>query len=692
MAVHKVVGIDLGTTYSAVSVWDNDRGEKGDVVVVPSALGSTTLPSVVGLDPDGKVIVGSPAQNNLASDPANTIIEIKRDMGTYKKEPNPQSGYEGEPLRRPFLGREYLPQEITAFILMELKRQAEAYIGEPIHDAVITVPAYFKEPQKGATEDAARMARLNVKQLINEPTAAAVAFGADKVKDDDTHIYAIYDLGGGTFDVSIIEVSRESVVVVGTGGDPRLGGGDFDDRITGYALQQIQKKHGKNLSSDPSIWARVKREAEMRKRELAATNAAVLNLPFLTSEISANIPITRAVFESIIADLLQKSLDCFDEAIASAYEASGVQRGDIEQVLLVGGSTRIPCIRMKLAEHMGMDIKDIRIDTNPDEAVSRGAAVVARGQAPSDAYDGQEITIDVSGEVPTNAGGDTATGSQPAVILQDVTSHTLGILEGQSNFFPIIPKDSAIPIQQTHAGFTNGGPTDLLEVMIFQGEDPVAFNNTLIGKLPIKLEKPQPRGFYNFDVTFILNTDGLLSVQVTEVNMQKTWDAEVQCNVRTSKEEIDRSAERLAEAMAEGQVGDVSVDKAAYLGGLPLPPGGIPKPPVAAPPSPPSTTPTTPSPPACDSAPSPQPPAAPAQGTANIPAPPRNVPDEFKATARRSYKLIHKMAEGKELRQLVDMYLEFIEAVQSGEPLEEVQDLGDELDDTFRKYRDLQNG
>ena len=684
MAFHKVVGIDLGTTYSAVSVWDFDSSR---VVVIPTVLGSPTLPSVVGLDPEGKVIVGSPAQNNLISDPGNTIIEIKREMGTYEEgqEPNAQTGSPGVPRRRVFRGREYLPQEISAFILMELKRQAEAFIGEPIHDAVITVPAYFKEPQKGATEDAGRMARLNVKTLINEPTAAAVAFGADKITDDDKHIYAIYDLGGGTFDVSIIEVSKTSVVVVGTGGDPRLGGGDFDDLITGYALQQIQQKHGVDLSRDPLIWARIKREAEQRKRELAAANSAMLNLPYLTPTISANIPITRPLFEGLIDTLLQKSLNCFEDAIASANAANGVRREQIEQVLLVGGSTRIPRIRTMLAEHMGMELRDIRIDINPDEAVSQGAAIVARGHSPSTGYEGEEIPIDMGDEAQT-AGGAIVVNTQPKIELQDVTSHTLGILVERSTFFPIIPKDSQIPARKRQDGFINGGPSRVIPVMIFQGEDPVAFNNTLIGKLEIELPKPEPEGFYRFEVAFDLNTNGLLSVEVVETNMQKKWQAGVQCNVRTTGADIDKRANELASAMA-APVGDSTSYAPSPTEGLPPPPSsGLPRPPMApsVPPPAPRNPPPAPPPPAPPSAPQS---SAPTSGKA-IPLPPENVPDEFKATARRSYKLISKMQPDRERQQLEDIYLEFVEAVQAGSPINEVQDLGDELDDTFRKFRD----
>jgi molecular chaperone DnaK len=651
MAFHKVIGIDLGTTYSAVSVWDYSKNDgKGEVVVIPSTTGSNTVPSVVGLDPEGKVIVGAPAQNNLVMDPANTMIEVKRDMGVYEREPDPATGDSGLPRRMQFRGHAYLPQEISAFILMELKRQAENFIGEPIHDAVITVPAYFKEPQKGATADAAAMARLNLKRLLNEPTAAAVCFGADKAQDGRKHTYAVYDLGGGTFDVSIIEVSEDNVSVVGTGGNPRLGGGDFDDRITAWAVQQIREKHGVDLSQDPNypmIWARIKREAEMRKRELSAATAATMNLPFLTAQLSVNIPITRSIFESLIDDMLQNSLRCLDEAIESAYTTNGVERDEIEQVLLVGGSTRIPRIRTMLAECLGMEEKDIRCDFNPDEVVSRGAAIVARAYKPSDSYEGKEIIIDMS---------EGATALQESdLILQDVTSHTLGILANQSDFIPIIPKESRLPAEQAQSGFINGGRATEIPVLIFQGEDPVAFNNTLIGKLPIILPEAREEGYYKFEVTFALNKDGLLTVQVKCLNDNLIWKTDLQCNVRASKSEIDSSAVHLREIMADGSAPSDG-GAAAAVGSLPKPPGGLPAPPM----------------------PRASQPAAP---VATVPDLPAETPAEFKSITRRSFKLMSQMPPSEKRDQLLAAYVAFVNAVRAGSP--DLEDLGDELGDVY---------
>jgi len=677
MAFHKVIGIDLGTTYSAVSVWDTSKNDgRGEVVVIPSPIGSNTVPSVVGLDPENKVIVGAPAQNNLMMDPGNTIIEVKREMGEYERPPDPQTGDPGVPRKIRFRDRDYLPQEVSAFVLMELKRMAENYIGEPIHDAVITVPAYFKDPQKGATADAAAMARLNLKRLLNEPTAAAVCFGADKAQDGGNHIYAVYDLGGGTFDVSIIQVSEGNVSVVGTGGNPRLGGGDFDDRITGYALQQIKEKHGVDLSKDPLIWSRIKREAEMRKRELSAANMAVLNLPFLTPQLSVNIPITRATFESIISDLLANSLECLDIAIQSAYEANGIQRDEIEQVLLVGGSTRIPRIRTMLAEHLGMEEKDVRCDFNPDEVVSRGAAIVAREYNPSEGYEGKEIVIDTSSD-----GG--AAAQAPGLVLQDVTSHSLGVNTNQSDFSVIIPKESRLPAEVTRNDYTNGGQYTELPVLIFQGEDPVSFNNTLIGRLMItELDPSKPAGSYRFGVTFTLNLDGLLSVSVKELSLNKEWTTKFECNVRTSKPLMDEKAAQLAEEMAGGtSPGDDGVAAQAPTEALPKPPGGggLPRPPLPKPTTAGASTaaPTAPSAPAA-ATPTGAPPAP-----AGIPTPPADIPEQFKSIARRSYKLVSQMPQSPDRDKLLAAYTAFVNAVENHQPESEVQDLGDELEDTY---------
>ncbi len=645
MPFHKVIGIDLGTTYSAVSIWDGK-----DAHVIESALGMKTVPSVVGLDPEGNVIVGAPAQNNLVNDPGNTIIEVKREMGVYA-EGTARDGEPGTPKRVPFRGEDYLPQEISAFILMELKRQAENYVGEPIHDAVITVPAYFKEPQRGATHDAARMARLNVHRLLNEPTAAAVCFGADKVEDDRTHTFAVYDLGGGTFDVSIIQISPGSVGVVGTGGNPRLGGGDFDDRITGYALKHIKDNHGVDLSGDMAIWQRIKREAEVRKRELSVAGAATLNLPYLTPTLSVNVPLSRITFEALIKDLLDESLECLDRAIESAHEANGVEIEEIEQVLLVGGSTRIAAIRPMLAEHLGLDPKDVRGDISPDEVVARGAGMIARQYPESDDYAGVDVEITPKAVVADGAQpvGSIATDADP---LQDVTSHTLGILANKADFIPIFAKDSRVPGARTEGGFVNGGGAKEIQVLIFQGENSVAFENDLIGKLPIVLPEAREQGFYQFEVSFDIDKSGLLRVAVKCLNDDQVWKTQLQCDVRATPEQLESSTRRLEAAMplpaASAPPEPAGSDVAS---GLPRPPGaGLPKPSTA---------------------------------SAHQP-PPADVPADFKSVTRRAFKLLAQLPPERNTK-LAAAYSAFTAAVSSGS--DNVEDLGDELTDVFYESR-----
>jgi molecular chaperone DnaK len=616
MTFHKVIGIDLGTTYSAVSVWDGK-----DVVVIESKMGARTIPSVVGLDPERKVVVGVPAQNSMVINPENTVIEVKRLMGTYERQPSGPDD-PGVPVKVPFRGEDYAPQEISAFILMELKRQAEDYIGEPIHDAVITVPAYFRDPQRRATEDAAHIARLNVRRLINEPTSAAVCFGADKAEGDEVHTYAVYDLGGGTFDVSVIQVRPGNVGVVGTGGDPHLGGSDFDDRIVDWAVGEIRRLYGADVSGDKKALRRIKREAEMRKRELSTATATTLDLPFLTPEVSANIPLTRSVFEGLIADLLERSLTCLDEALASAQESNGIEREEIEQVLLVGGSTRIARVKPMLAEHLGMELRDIRGDINPDEVVARGAAIVARDCPYAPGYLQEEIEVPHAGQ--------TAGESSEILVLQDVTSHSLGILTEHGHFSVVMPKDSRIPGSATQH-YTNAGPFTELDIMVFQGEQPAAFDNDLVGSVPINFPEPRPRGHWDLAVTFGLTIDGLLRADVKCVNNGDSWQAELHCGVQADSAAIEESARRAGKTMAPR---------------MPPPP----RPPLKA----------------------------------DAPPPPDGTPEQFRSIARRSYKKLGTL-DGDKRTLLLDAYLAFVAAVNESGP--DIEGPGDALEEAYLEVR-----
>jgi molecular chaperone DnaK len=515
------------------------------------------------------------------------------------------------------------------------------------------------------------MARLNLRMLLNEPTAAAVSFGMDQIKDDQQHIYAVYDLGGGTFDVSIISVTKEEVSVVGTGGDPKLGGGDFDDRITGYVVEYIRDKHHVDLSQAPdyaNLWARIKREAELRKRELSTSTSTMLSLPYLTPQLSVNVPLSRATFESLIGDLLKNSIDCLDQAIDSAYQSNGITREMIEQVLLVGGSTRVACIRSMLADYMGMELQDVRNDIDPDEVVSRGAAIVAMRFHPKDAFEGEEVEIDMSTEE-GQVEAEMASTQAAAIVLNDVTSHSLGIMVNEGDFFPLIPKDSQIPARREQDGFTNAGRTRMIEVMIFQGESPNALDNTLIGKLPIPLPEERERGYYQFQVTFALDPNGLLNVTVLCLNDNSLWDTKVQCNVRASREAIDQSAQHLQEVMA-GKAEEQPAEPQAFK------PGSVPPPPPRA--GMPVTQPPKPQPtPTAQPASTPQPaqsaqtapPAQPAPTAGSLPMPPENTPENHRGLLRRSYKKLNQLpVSDPNYRKLYNAYMAFVEAVMSGDP------------------------
>ena len=364
---HRVIGIDLGTTTCAASLVAG-TGPGAEVTVLPP------LPAVVGQDEAGRVTVGRLA----GSDAETAIAGIKRELGSDR--------------RIRFRGREYHPHEICAYILIELKRRAEALIGEPVHDAVVTVPTTYAEPQRRAITDAARLAQLNVRRLLDEPVAAAVAVGAEP-GGEQPRTYAIYDLGGGTFDASIVAVGAGRVTVLGSGGDPRLGGDDFDELIVGYALRQIRERHHVDLSRDARIRRRIRREAEIRKRELATSEAATLRLPLLTATVNASVPITRRVFEAMIEPDLERTFVCLTAALASAEAAHGVGRAEVDEVLLVGGSARIPLIRLRLAGYFGLDPALVRAGPDPDDLVARGAALVAREYPESAVFEGNPIGL-----------------------------------------------------------------------------------------------------------------------------------------------------------------------------------------------------------------------------------------------------------------------------------------------------------
>ncbi|GAA2604744.1 Hsp70 family protein [Paractinoplanes durhamensis] len=358
---HPVVGIDLGTTSCTMAVWNG-----AEPIVIPGPDGGSTLPAVVGQNQAGQIVVGRPS----ASDALPQIDRIKRDLGTEER------------LR--LRGRHYRPPEICAFLLIELKRQAEAFLGGAVHDAVITVSGSAGEPQRRAIREAAGLAQLNLRLLLDDPVAAAAALGVG----DQDRTYAIYDLGGGTFDTAIVRIGPDGVAVLGAAGDPQLGGDDFDEHIVGYTLRQIRERHHVDLSRDEHVRRRIRWEAERRKRELSTAETTVLDLPLLTATVSVSVPLSRRAFEAMIEPDVTKSLGHVAAALAAAELEHGLPRRAVDQVILSGGSTRIPSIRARLADYFGLDAEAVRADVDPAELNARGAGLIAREFEPAMIFEG----------------------------------------------------------------------------------------------------------------------------------------------------------------------------------------------------------------------------------------------------------------------------------------------------------------
>lgn len=511
----KIIGIDLGTTYSAVAVWDEKRQEP---VIIPNLRGSNTTPSVVSVNESGEVIVGEDAKQNYVAAPDDTISEIKREMGND--------------FRVTMQGQQYNPQTISAFILRYLKMCAEQYLGEPVHDAVITVPAYFTEVQKSATRDAGCIAGLNVHRLINEPTAAAIAYGVSKAEEGEQKVYAVYDLGGGTFDVSIIEITQEDVTIIGTGGDMRLGGLDMDEEVMKWALSQIKQKYSVDLWADEAAKRRLKVEAEDIKKALVVAETATLNVPFLTivdgKPINVSLQLPRKRFDMAITRLIKRSLDCLEESVASAEEHNQQGWEDLDGVLLVGGPTRIhkirEMIREKLLEHRPSGEMEIRSDLNPDEVVAMGAAIVAAGLNPfgRPPEELEEMTPDQARKIQQESEGVT---EAPQIDIYDVTGHSLGIAVEGYKFHKIIEKETVIPVTMAHGPFSNQADyTTQLVVEVYQGEEEYVAANTKIGEVKIEGLQPLPRGQQILEVKFTLDVSGTLSTVCTDLRTGKPYE------------------------------------------------------------------------------------------------------------------------------------------------------------------------
>ncbi|MGE0489123.1 MAG: molecular chaperone DnaK [Vulcanimicrobiota bacterium] len=484
----KVVGIDLGTTNSCISVM-----EGGKPIVIANAEGGRTTPSVVGFSKSGERLVGEMAKRQAVSNPDRTVISIKREMGTDH--------------RVKIDDTKYSPEEISAMILTKLKEDAESYLGGEIKQAVITVPAYFNDSQRQATKNAGTIAGLEVLRIINEPTAAALAYGLDK--QDDTLTVIVFDLGGGTFDVSVLEIGEGVFEVKATAGDTRLGGDDWDERIMKYVAEEFQREHGVDLLKDKMAHQRLKDAAEKAKIELSQKLQTNINLPFITADANGpkhlDVDISRAKFESLTSDLLDRCASPCEQAMGDAK----LSKKDIDRVLLVGGSTRMPMITEFVKKMFG---KDPSKDINPDECVALGAGI--QGAV-------------LSGEVKD-------------VVLVDVTPLTLGIETLGGVMTKLIPRNTAIPTEKSETFSTAADMQTSVEVHVLQGEREMARDNKTLGRFHLSDIPPAPRGVPQIEVTFKLDSNGILNVTARDRGTNNEQKITITASTNLSKDDVER--------------------------------------------------------------------------------------------------------------------------------------------------------
>lgn len=494
----KIIGIDLGTTNSAVAVM-----EGGKPTIIANTEGNRTTPSIVAFTKNGERIVGETAKRQAITNPDRTISSIKREMGTS--------------YRKSIDGKEYSPEDISAMILQKMKSDVESYLGETVTEAVITVPAYFTDAQRQATKDAGRIAGLDVKRIINEPTAAALAYGMDKEQEQSKIM--VFDLGGGTFDVSILEVGDGVFEVLATRGNNRLGGDDFDKRVMDYLAEEFKKENGVDLTKDSTAMQRLKDAAEKAKKELSTTMTSNVNLPFITAvdgnPVHLNMDITRSKFEALTQDLVEATI----KPVREALDDAGLKATEIEKVLLVGGSTRIPAVQEEVKKLIG---KDAQKDINPDECVAMGAAIQ----------------------------GGVLAGEVKDLLLLDVTPLSLGLETLGGVTTRLIERNTTIPTKKSQVFTTAADGQTSVDIHVLQGERQMAADNTTLGRFQLDGIAPAPRGIPQIEVTFDIDANGIVNVSAKDKGTGREQHITITASNKLSDDEIEKKVKE-AEMHAE---------------------------------------------------------------------------------------------------------------------------------------------